>query len=59
VIQVPRPASALTSRCTHQPAEGMLFTCKLKTGAFVFLDDGRVLDNRFDQVIGYGQVGCN
>ncbi|MCP1774890.1 hypothetical protein [Bradyrhizobium japonicum] len=35
-----------------------MFACNLTSGeghAFLLLDDGRVLDNRFDQA---GEVGC-
>jgi hypothetical protein len=26
--------------------------------AFLLLDDGRVLDNRFDEPVSWGEVGC-
>jgi hypothetical protein len=35
--------------------------CRLKTDeghAFLMLTDGRVLDNRYDRVIRYAEVGC-
>lgn len=38
-----------------------MFACYLKTGeghAFLLLDDGRVLDNRFDELVGFNEVGC-
>jgi predicted transglutaminase-like cysteine proteinase len=39
----------------------LLFACNLKSGeghAFLILDDGRVLDSRFDDVVDYSEVGC-
>jgi hypothetical protein len=33
-----------------------MFMCNLKIG-FLLLDGGRVLDNRFDEVVRYGEVG--
>jgi predicted transglutaminase-like cysteine proteinase len=39
-----------------------MFACNLKSGeghAFLLLDDGRVLDNRFDDVVPYSEVGCS
>jgi predicted transglutaminase-like cysteine proteinase len=38
-----------------------MFMCNLKAGeghAFLLLDDGRVLDNRFDEVTPWQEVGC-
>jgi hypothetical protein len=38
-----------------------MFACNLATGegrAFLLLDDRRVRDNRFDEVVQYSQVGC-
>ena len=38
-----------------------MFACDLKSGeghAFLLLDAGRVLDNRFDEVVRYAEVGC-
>ncbi|MDN3273376.1 transglutaminase-like cysteine peptidase [Frankia sp. RB7] len=38
-----------------------MFACNLTTGeghAFLLLDDGRVLDNRFDEIVRYSEAGC-
>jgi hypothetical protein len=39
----------------------IMFACNLKSGeghAFLLLDDLRVMDNRFDEVVPYGEVGA-
>jgi predicted transglutaminase-like cysteine proteinase len=39
----------------------IMFACNLKSGeghAFLMLDDGRVLDSRFDEVVPYSEVAC-
>jgi predicted transglutaminase-like cysteine proteinase len=44
-----------------QGIHATMFACNLKSGeghAFLLMDDGRVLDNRFDEIVSYDEVGC-
>ena len=48
----------LAKRSTHS----MMFACNLKSGqgyAFLMLEDGRLLDSRFDEVAPFGEVGAD
>ncbi|QIO32311.1 transglutaminase-like cysteine peptidase [Bradyrhizobium sp. 1(2017)] len=44
-----------------QGIHATMWACNLKSGeghAFLLLDDGRALDNRFNEIVSWGEVGC-